>query len=226
MINCPPSERPREKAIKHGIDTLANHELIALILRTGNKNMSVLELAQYLIDDIGGFKYLKNLNYNQLVSIKGIKNAKAIELLASIELARRMQDYHEERYVVKEPVDCYNLVKNKLLIEQQEKVILVCLNTNLEVVKEKVMFIGNNDTSIISGRELFKETINCGSSRIMIVHNHPSGNPLPSLQDERITNQLRKMAQELEIDFLDHIIVGDNCFYCFSLKKVFHMKVD
>ena len=171
--NYPQEERPREKAYYYGIESLSNVELLALILRTGNKQESVLELAQRLINEVGGLAYLKDITYHQLVLIKGIKKAKAIEILAVIELTKRLRQVQGISSVIKEPIDGYNLVKDKLMFEQQEKVIILCLNSRLEVMKEKTVFVGSNNISIISGRELFKEALICGSSRIMVIHNHP-----------------------------------------------------
>ena len=199
--NYPQEERPREKAYYYGIESLSNVELLALILRTGNKQESVLELAQRLINEVGGL-------------------AKAIEILAVIELTKRLRQVQGISSVIKEPIDGYNLVKDKLMFEQQEKVIILCLNSRLEVMKEKTVFIGSNNISIISGRELFKEALICGSSRIMVIHNHPSGNPTPSSEDVETTKRLYKMAEELEIEVIDHLIIGRNKFYSFASKEI------
>lgn len=218
--NYPLEERPREKAYYHGIESLNNVELLALILRTGNKQESVLELAQRLINEVGGLAYLKDITYHQLVLIKGIKKAKAIEILAVIELTKRLRQLPKHMPVIKEPKDGYDLVKDKLMFEQQERVIILCLNSKLEVMKEKTVFIGSNNISIISGRELFKEALICGSSRIMVIHNHPSGNPEPSPQDIETTRRLYKMAVELEIEVIDHLIIGRKKFYSFAAKEI------
>ena len=183
LKNYPLEERPREKAFHHGIESLNNIELLALVLRTGNKQESAIELAQRVINEIGGFRYLHDINYYQLIQIKGIKQAKAIEVLAIIEIAKRLDKQPVAMSAIKEPRDGYELLKNQLMFEQQEKVIVLCLNSRLEVIKEKTVFIGGNNISIISGRELFKEALICGSNRVMVVHNHPSGNPEPSIED-------------------------------------------
>ena len=153
MLNCPRFERPREKAIYNGIETLSNQELIAVILRTGNKEMSVLNLASLLLEEIGGFQALKDVDYYQLTKIKGIKQAKAIELMASIELAKRMQKENTKRFVIKEPQDGYEYIKHKLMFEKQEKVILLCLNSRLEIIQEKLLFIGSGDASMLETKE-------------------------------------------------------------------------
>lgn len=220
LKNYPIEERPREKAFIYGVESLSNNELLALIIRTGNKQESALELASKVINEIGGFHYLKDINYYQLTQIKGIKQAKAIEVLAIIELAKRLNKLPSTTSIIKEPKDGYNLVKDQLMFERQEKVMILCLNSNLEVIREKIVFIGGNNVSLISGRELFREALICGSSRVMIIHNHPSGNPQPSLEDIEVTERLKKMANELEIELVDHLIIGRKKFYSFASNKI------
>lgn len=220
LKNYPLEERPREKAFHHGIESLNNIELLALVLRTGNKQESAIELAQRVINEIGGFRYLHDINYYQLIQIKGIKQAKAIEVLAIIEIAKRLDKQPVAMSAIKEPRDGYELLKNQLMFEQQEKVIVLCLNSRLEVIKEKTVFIGGNNISIISGRELFKEALICGSNRVMVVHNHPSGNPEPSIEDIEATERLYSMAKELGIDVVDHLIIGRSRFYSFASNKI------
>ena len=212
LKNYPLEERPREKAFHHGIESLNNIELLALVLRTGNKQESAIELAQRVINEIGGFRYLHDINYYQLIQIKGIKQAKAIEVLAIIEIAKRLDKQPVAMSAIKEPRDGYELLKNQLMFEQQEKVIVLCLNSRLEVIKEKTVFI--------SGRELFKEALICGSNRVMVVHNHPSGNPEPSIEDIEATERLYSMAKELDIDVVDHLIIGRSRFYSFASNKI------
>lgn len=220
LKNYPLEERPREKAFHHGIESLNNIELLALVLRTGNKQESAIELAQRVINEIGGFRYLHDINYYQLIQTKGIKQAKAIEVLAIIEIAKRLDKQPVAMSAIKEPRDGYELLKNQLMFEQQEKVIVLCLNSRLEVIKEKTVFIGGNNISIISGRELFKEALICGSNRVMVVHNHPSGNPEPSIEDIEATERLYSMAKELDIDVVDHLIIGRSRFYSFASNKI------
>ena len=220
LKNYPLEERPREKAFHHGIESLNNIELLALVLRTGNNQESAIELAQRIINEIGGFRYLHDINYYQLIQIKGIKQAKAIEVLAIIEIAKRLDKQPVAMSAIKEPSDGYELLKNQLMFEQQEKVIVLCLNSRLEVIKEKTVFIGGNNISIISGRELFKEALICGSNRVMVVHNHPSGNPEPSIEDIEATERLYSMAKELDIDVVDHLIFGRSRFYSFASNKI------
>lgn len=226
MLKCTLYERPREKAIHYGIESLSNQELLAVILRTGHKEMSVMNLASYVLEEIGGFAHMKDIDYHQLIKIKGIKQAKAVELLASVELAKRMQEFHDQRYVICDPFDGYNLVKNRLLFEQQEKVILLCLNAKLEVIYERILFIGSESFAMLEPKEVFQYTLRCGASRIILIHNHPSGNPQPSSEDRHITERLSLMAKQLQIEFIDHLIIGRHCFYSFASDEIYDCKGD
>lgn len=226
MLNCPVEERPREKAIYYGIETLSNQELVAVILRTGNKEMSVLNLSQFLLDEIGGFQELKDIDYQRLIQIKGIKQAKAIELMACIELAKRMQSKQSIKNRIRQPKDAYAYIKNKLMFEKQEKVILLCLNNHLEIVQDKLLFIGSGDVSLLETKEVFQYTLRSGCNRIILIHNHPSGNPKPSHEDQEITRKIEMMAKHLDIEFIDHIIIGDHCYYSFKSNQIYQSKED
>ena len=217
MLNCPVEERPREKAIYYGIETLSNQELVAVILRTGNKEMSVLNLAQFLLDEIGGFQELKDIDYQRLIQIKGIKQAKAIEL---------MQSKQSIKNRIRQPKDAYAYIKNKLMFEKQEKVVLLCLNNHLEIVQDKLLFIGSGDVSLLETKEVFQYTLRSGCNRIILIHNHPSGNPKPSHEDQEITRKIEMMAKHLDIEFIDHIIIGDHCYYSFKLNQIYQSKED
>lgn len=226
MLNCPVEERPREKAIYYGIETLSNQELVAVILRTGNKEMSVLNLAQFLLDEIAGFQELKDIDYQRLIQIKGIKQAKAIELMACIELAKRMQSKQSIKNRIRQPKDAYAYIKNKLMFEKQEKVVLLCLNNHLEIVQDKLLFIGSGDVSLLETKEVFQYTLRSGCNRIILIHNHPSGNPKPSHEDQEITRKIEMMAKHLDIEFIDHIIIGDHCYYSFKSNQIYQSKED
>lgn len=226
MLNCPVEERPREKAIYYGIETLSNQELIAVILRTGNKEMSVLSLAQFLLEEIGGFQELKDIDYQRLIQIKGIKQAKAIELMACIELAKRMQSKQALKNRIRQPKDAYAYIKNKLMFEKQEKVILLCLNNHLEIIQDKLLFVGSGDVALLETKEVFQYTLRSGCNRIILIHNHPSGDPNPSQEDREITQKIEQMAKHLDIEFIDHIIIGNHCYYSFKSNQIYQSKED
>ncbi len=226
MLNCPVEERPREKAIYYGIETLSNQELVAVILRTGNKEMSVLNLSQFLLDEIGGFQELKDIDYQRLIQIKGIKQAKAIELMAWIELAKKMKSKQSIKNRIRQPKDAYAYIKNKLMFEKQEKVVLLCLNNHLEIVQDKLLFIGSGDVALLETKEVFQYTLRSGCNRIILIHNHPSGDPKPSQEDREITQKIEQMAKHLDIEFIDHIIIGDHCYYSFKSNQIYQSKED
>ena len=207
---------PREKAIIYGIESLYDEELLALLLHTGNKEESVIALAKRLLETIEGIQNLTNVDYYQLIKIKGIKKAKAITVLATIEIAKRMLSSQQEKIILSSPIDIYNFMLKDIIFEKQEKVYLICCNTKLEVIKKKLMFIGSSDCSMVSMVEIFKESLVCNSKRIILVHNHPSNNPTPSSQDKMITKQLKTMAKTLEIEVIDHIIMCHGRFYSFA----------
>jgi DNA repair protein RadC len=222
----PKEEQPREKVVQHGIEVLNNIELLAILLRTGNKQESVMDLSQRVLSQIEGFHNMIDITYYDLIKIKGIKEAKAISILAAIEMAKRLSKQEVKKPKIKTPKDVYHLVKSRFMFERQEKVMVLCLNSRLEVVKEKIVFVGSAELSIVSSKEIFKEAFICGCSRIVLVHNHPSGNPSPSLEDKEITNKLKNMAMELEMELLDHLIVGENGFYSFTSNQIITCKED
>ncbi|WP_249029853.1 RadC family protein [Tannockella kyphosi] len=217
----PVSELPREKALEQGIQSLSNVELLSLLLRTGSKEESVLELSQRVINQAGGLSELPSISYHSLIQIKGIKKAKAITLLASVELAKRLLKSSEPKVTLNHPTKIYQYIINELLFEKQEKVYLLCLNVRLEVIQSKLLFIGSNDVSIMATNEIFQNILLCGAKRFVLVHNHPSGNPYPSKEDIITTKKIKEMAKSLEITLVDHIIIGDNKFYSFEANQVF-----
>ncbi len=220
LKDYPVQELPREKAITKGISTLSNVELLAVILRTGNKQESVIEMAQRLLNEVGGISFLKDVDYHQLISLKGIKGAKAVSLLASVELAKRILSINEDKFILKSPEDVYHYIISELVFEKQERVYILCFNNKLQLLRSKLLFIGNFDTSLFSPLEIFKEAFLCNSSRIVLVHNHPSGNPTPSKQDISVTKQINEVSKSLEIECVDHIIIGNDRFYSFSANKI------
>lgn len=222
----PKEEQPREKAIRSGLHTLSENELLALLLRTGSKQETVLSLANKVITEIKGFQNLPTITYYDLVKIKGIKESKAITVLAAVEIAKRLQKSTHDKYTMKTPKDIYHFLRNRFLFEGQEKVMVLCLNNKLELIKEKIVYVGSSDMSFISGKEILKEALISGSTRIVVVHNHPSGDPNPSTEDIAVTEKIRNMSKELDIEMIDHIIIGENCFYSFTANAVITCKVD
>lgn len=217
----PLEENPREKALTYGIETLNNVELLALILRTGHKNESVIQLSQRLLTEIGGFANLSTVTYADLIALKGIKQAKAIEILSIIEIAKRLKDVSSIEKPLLNPYDIFGRVHNQLMFLKQEHFLLLCLDNKNKVIKEKTIFIGSLNMSVVTPREVFKEAIVISSAKIVLVHNHPSGDALPSEEDLLMTEQFQKLGQMMSIEVIDHIVVGWNQFYSIMAKQLF-----
>ena len=209
-------DRPRERLIKYGADYLTDEELLAILLKTGTKKHSAKDLATILLNEIDGINNLNSISYEKLISIEGIKQSKACDIMAAVELSRRINDIKDIQNVKFNNCEVvYNYYKNKIAYELQEHFYCVYLDTNKRIIKEKLLFKGTLNYSIVHPREVFKEAYLVGASAIICVHNHPSGNVLPSKQDLDITKSLQEVGSILGIKIVDHIIVGKNNYYSF-----------
>ncbi|MCD7949349.1 MAG: DNA repair protein RadC [Erysipelotrichaceae bacterium] len=217
--NLPIEENPREKALSQGIESLSNVELLALILRTGNKEESVLQLAQRLLNEIGGFQQLRQITYAKLISLKGINKAKAIAILSIIEIAKRLKEIPQSDVILQTPEDIFLYVKNELMFLSQENFVLICLDCRNHVIKKKTIFVGTVQTSLVTPREVFKEAIEMNSSKIILVHNHPSGDAHPSHEDLSLTKNFLEIGTMLDIEVLDHVIIGWNQYFSVAAMK-------
>ncbi|MFZ4450555.1 RadC family protein [Salibacterium aidingense] len=216
--DVPFSERPREKMVKIGAEQLSNQELLAILLRTGTKNESVLQLSQRVLYDFDGLLMLKEATMEELQKIKGIGLAKALELRAALELGRRIYTFQEnEKYVIRSPEDVSRYVMDDMRFLTQEHFVILCLNTKNQVIHRQTLFIGSLNSSIVHPRELFKEALRRSAASVICLHNHPSGDPAPSQEDIDVTKRLMEGGKILGIEVLDHIIIGDRKFT--SLKE-------
>ncbi|MCD7894836.1 MAG: DNA repair protein RadC [Erysipelotrichaceae bacterium] len=217
--NLPIEENPREKALALGIDSLSNVELLALILRTGSRDESVLQLSSRLLNEIGGFQQLRQITYAKLISLKGISKAKAIAVLSILEIAKRLKDIPQCESILQTPMDIYLYIKNELMFLPQENFVVLCLDCRNHVIKKKTIFVGSVDMSFVTPREVFKEAIEMNSSKIVLVHNHPSGDAHPSHDDLDLTKQFVELGKMLSIEVIDHIIIGWNQYFSVAAMK-------
>ncbi len=216
--DIPVSERPREKMAKEGPERLSNQELLAILLRTGTRNESVLQLAQRVLLHFDGLRLLKDATSEELQCIKGIGLAKSIELQAALEFGRRIYTFQEDdRYVIRSPEDVADYVMDDMRFLTQEHFVVLCLNTKNEVIHRQTLFIGSLNSSIVHPRELFKEALRRSAASLICLHNHPSGDPTPSQEDIEVTKRLIECGRLLGVDILDHVIIGDQKFL--SLKE-------
>lgn len=215
--DIPVMERPCERLIENGVEVLSNEELLAIIFKTGTKGKSAKDLGELLLSKVGNIKKLNDINYEYLKNIKGIGQSKACNLLASIELGKRINREVDSIKNIKltNSEIVYKFYKDKLGSKKQEYFYAVYLDTSKKIIGDKLLFIGTINYSLVHPREVFKEAYLLGASAIICIHNHPSGNPLPSKQDFDITNNLIEVGKVLGIKIIDHIIICKNNYYSF-----------
>lgn len=216
--DVPEEERPRERLIKRGAATLSNQELLAIILRTGTVKESVLEISQRLFMHFEGLRRLKDATIEELTEIKGIGEAKAVQILAAIELGQRVWNLNpNEKYTIRSPEDAANYVMEELRFLNQEHFVCVYLNTKNQVIHKQTVFIGSLNSSIVHPREVLKEGIRRSAASFVCFHNHPSGDPSPSREDIDVTKRLAECGKLIGMEMLDHLIIGDKKYI--SLKE-------
>ncbi|WP_307272925.1 DNA repair protein RadC [Peribacillus sp. V2I11] len=214
----PKEERPRERFLQDGPQSLSNQELLALLLRTGSREESVLQLSSRLINSFKGLRLLKEASVEELTMIKGIGEAKAIQILASVELGRRISNLNDQdRYVIRSPEDGANYCMEEMRFLSQEHFVCLYLNTKNQVLQKTTVFIGSLNASIVHPREVFKEAFKRSAASIICLHNHPSGDPSPSREDIEVTKRLVECGKIIGIEVLDHIIIGEHKYV--SLKE-------
>ncbi|MEJ9280500.1 MULTISPECIES: RadC family protein [Ureibacillus] len=211
-------DRPRERLIKQGPQSLSNQELIAILLRTGTKQESVLSLANRVLNYFEKLHELKHATLEEIVSIKGIGQAKAVQLLAAIELGRRLsQKQMDSRFTIRSPKDAASFLMPEIGSLQQEHFVALYLNVKNQVIHKQTIFIGSLNSSIVHPREIFKEAVKRSAASIICAHNHPSGNATPSPEDIEVTKRLQEAGFIIGIELIDHIIIGDHQYV--SLKE-------
>lgn len=218
MKSVPLDSRPREKALANGVECLTNAELLAIILRCGTKEHNVLELAGIIMSKYYNFNNLINCSYKELVGIKGINKVKAIELLAIMEIAKRVQKSKIGNLKsIKDPNDVYEYFSLLIKEEKQEVFMVIFLNIKSHIIKYEKLFVGGVNCSVIDVNIIFKKAIECGASKIICLHNHPSGDPTPSDQDIIVTQKINDVGMILNVKLIDHLIIGRKGYV--SLKK-------
>ncbi|MDT9025341.1 MULTISPECIES: DNA repair protein RadC [Rossellomorea] len=214
----PQDERPRERLIQSGAASLSNQELLAILLRTGTKSESVLQLSNRLLNHFDGLNLLKDASLEEITKTKGIGLAKAVQIMAAVEFGRRISNLaFDDRYSIRSPEDGANYVMNDMRFLAQEHFVCLYLNTKNQVLHKQTIFIGSLNASIVHPREVFKEAFRRSAASIICIHNHPSGDPTPSREDIEVTKRLVECGRIIGIDILDHLIIGEKKFI--SLKE-------
>jgi DNA repair protein RadC len=214
--DIPINERPRERVLNSGVESLSNGELLSIILRCGTKEKSVKDLSLEIISLVGDITNFKYLTLNKLLSIKGIGYVKAIELISVIELSKRIYVGNEKLLVkISGSLDVFNNYKDLFMDKNQELFYCLYLNNKNYVIERKLLFMGTINKSVVHPREVFKNAYLSSASGIICIHNHPSGDVNPSIEDKRFTNALVDIGKVQNIPILDHIIIGEENYFSF-----------
>ncbi|MGP8337695.1 MAG: RadC family protein [Methanosarcinaceae archaeon] len=214
--DMPQEERPRERLVKYGAESLSNAELLAIILRTGSRKENVLNMSTRILSEYN-IKQLSQANVAKLMQIHGIGTAKATQIAAMFELARKLEAFTDgTKRKIKSPADVYSILYPKMREQKKEKLTALYLDTKNHILREEVVSIGTLNANIVHPREIFKSALLESSASVILAHNHPSGDPTPSKEDIAVTEKLVECGKLLGIDVLDHVIVGDGRYV--SLK--------
>lgn len=224
MKELPHSDRPYEKCLALGPEGLTDAELLAVIMRTGARGETSLDLARRILDITypGGILGLLHLSLPELMAVRGIGKVKGIELLCIGELSRRIWKTlaTEEAAVFTEPSAISGFYMEDMRHMEQEELHLMMLNTKNVLIKDSLIFRGTVNMSVASPREMFIEALRYHAVHIILVHNHPSGDPAPSSEDRKLTAQVKEAGAILGIRLLDHIIIGDNSYFSFKERGI------
>ncbi|NLY85042.1 MAG: DNA repair protein RadC [Tissierellia bacterium] len=218
----PITERPREKLYNYGPKALSNEELLAIIIRTGNKEDTAIDLARRLLSkDDRGLVSLRDTTLQELMETKGIGKCKAAQILAAIEIGKRI-NYLDALSKVKinEPSTIANLYMDEMRYLQKEHFRVVLLDTKNQIIVTEEISVGTLNASIVHPRDVFRAAIKRNANSIILIHNHPSGDPTPSNEDINITKRLLEAGNLIGIKVLDHIIIGDNKYISFREKNI------
>lgn len=215
--NIPLIERPREKAKRYGINSLSNQELFAVIIGSGTKGQSALEIANNLIDKSNGLLNIMQMSFEDLILVKGINNVKAIQILAILEILKRLNHLEiEKKQSVTCSEDIYHMYRFKYQHYMQEELIVLFLNNANHIVHEEIIGMGGFNYVSIDYRVIISKLLKRNCSKCIIVHNHPHSSSKPSIEDIDVTSNLKQKLSFFSIKMLDHIIIGENDYYSFK----------
>ncbi len=216
--DLPQGERPRERLRDRGPQYLSNSELLAILLRTGTASENVVALATRLLAAAGGLAGLARANFQELLLVKGLGDAKVAQVMAALELGKRLAALPTpDRPSVSSPKDVADLLTPDMAWLDQESLRVVLLNTRNQIISVSEVYRGNVSSAVVRIAEVLQGAVRENCPGIIVVHNHPSGDPTPSDEDVRVTKQIREAARLLDIELMDHVIVAQGRF--FSLKE-------
>ncbi len=216
----PEDERPREKLTRFGPENISDAELLAILLRIGNREKSAIDLARHLIREVGGLEGIDGKGIAELCQIKGIGPAKAAQLKAAFEIGKRLlSGQGTEKKRITSSQEVYEIFSPHLRHRKREAFKVIFLTRRHAIIGEQTVFEGSLTESLINPREIVKSALAHSAAGVIFVHNHPSGDPSPSLEDRKVTDQLVRACGLVNIRVVDHIIVGDHGYYSFADQK-------
>ncbi len=209
---------PREKALTYGIQTLNNNELLALVLKSAYRNTNVLAMSNDLINKAGGFRNLLSLTYDELIEIKGIKKAKALEIMAMLEIFKRLSRIEtiQDSGNTINPLKLVDFLRFEIGFKEREEFYLILINGKGEIIKAESMYKGTSNYSPVAIDEILRRALLKKTKFVVVAHNHPSGNVNPSDADIKLTRAISEGCSHVGIKLLDHLIVGQSSFYSFK----------
>ncbi len=212
----PSKERPRERFMRYGKEALSNQELIAILLRTGTNQTSVLSLAHQIMRTHTSMRKISQTSVNELTKITGMGQAKAIQLLSALELGKRLfEESFGNEPLLTDPEKVYDWMRPRLESSTQEEFHALYLNTKGRLITSKKLFVGSLSSAIVHPRELFKYAVSVSAANVILVHNHPSGDPEPSKSDDTMTMTMIQNGDMMDIPILDHIVVGQGVYFSY-----------
>ncbi|AUS87698.1 hypothetical protein LBYS11_15735 [Lysinibacillus sp. YS11] len=215
-------DRPRERLLRQGAESLSNQELLAILLRTGTKEESVLVLANRVLNVFERLHHLKHATIEEMMAIKGIGEVKAIQLMAAVELGRRLaQKHNDEKFTIRSPQDAATYLMPDMTSLNQEHFVVLFLNIKNQIIHKQTIFIGSLNASIVHPREIFREAVKRSAASIICAHNHPSGVPTPSTEDIEVTKRIVEAGYIIGIELIDHVIIGDHQYISLKEKGYF-----
>lgn len=211
-------QMPREKALNYGIESLNNVELLSLVLKSAYKDKNVFDLASELIEVAGGFKNLLSLSYDELVTIKGIKKAKAMEILAILEISKRLTSVesvseNNKTLMLSSLVDH---IRFKIGFCNQEQFYAIFIGGNGKIIKSQIMYRGTYNKSLVGIDEILRTALLCKTKMIVVAHNHPSDDVNPSSEDIKLTSLMERGCKQVGLVLLDHLIVSKSSYFSFK----------
>lgn len=214
--DIPSLERPRERALQIGLEHLSNEDLLAILLGSGTSSLSAKEVALHLLSKLQSLSSLRDESVESLSHIKGIGKVKALHLLASVELGKRVLMKNSNNHLrYTNPKDIFESIRYLFAGKKQECFYALYFNQKQELLERKLLFMGTVNRSVVHPREVFKEAYLLSASSVICIHNHPSGDVTPSMEDIRVTKALIEIGEMNGIPVLDHLVVSDDAYYSF-----------